>query len=312
MTVDTQGPQLLDGKATARQIRDEITAGCAMLEREHGIRPGLTVLLVGEDPASQIYVRNKAKQATEAGMQSSVERHPASLSESDLLARVAQLNADPSVHGILVQLPLPGHIDDQRVIEAIAPQKDVDGFHPETVGRMTIGLPGFLPCTPAGVIELLKRHEISLQGRHAVVLGRSNIVGKPMALLLLREHCTVTVCHSRSQNLPQIAASADLLIAAVGRRAMVTREFIRPGAVVVDVGIHRVESLETARELYGDDPKRLGAVERRGSTLVGDVHPLHANERAGWFSPVPGGVGPLTIAMLLHNTLQSARTTAGG
>jgi len=306
MSTETRTPRILDGTGTARAIRAEVAEGCQRLFQDHRVKPGLTVVLVGEDPASQIYVRNKEKSAAQAGMGSRVLRLPATTAEHEVLAIVRDLNADREVHGILVQLPLPAGVDSQRVIESIDPRKDVDCFHPENVGRLQIGLPGFVPCTPAGIIELLKRHEIPLKGKHAVVLGRSNIVGKPMALLLLREHCTVTVCHSRTVDLPAIAAQGDLLVAAVGRRAMVTLDFIKPGAVVVDVGMHRVEDEATCRELYGDDPKRLAAVRDKGSTLVGDVHPLQGRERAGWLSPVPGGVGPLTIAMLLKNTLDAA------
>ncbi len=308
--IDTETPRTLDGKATAKQIREETAQGCARLRESHGITPGLTVIVVGDDPASQIYVRNKAKQAKACGMNSDVLRLPDSTSEAELLAAVGKLNADDAVHGILVQLPLPDGIDDQRVIEAIDPAKDVDGFHPDNVGRLLIGLPGFVSCTPAGVIELLKRHEIEMSGKHAVVVGRSNIVGKPMAVLLLRENCTVTVCHSRTRDLPAIASQGDILIAAVGRRGMLTADYIKPGAVVVDVGIHRVEDEESCRELFGDDEKRLKAVREKGGTLVGDVRPVDALQRAGWFSPVPGGVGPLTIAMLLNNTLESAQRRA--
>jgi methylenetetrahydrofolate dehydrogenase (NADP+)/methenyltetrahydrofolate cyclohydrolase len=297
----------LDGKATAATIRDEVARGCAELHEHHGIIPGLTVVLVGEDPASQIYVRNKAKAATKAGMSSTVLRLPATTDEEELLGTVRTLNADAAVHGVLVQLPLPSGVREQRVIETIDPRKDVDGLHPENFGRLLSGLPSFVPCTPSGILELLKRNKVRLVGRQAVVIGRSNIVGKPMAVLLLREHSTVTICHSRTENLAEVAAGADILVAAVGRPAMVTSEFIKPGAVVVDVGIHRVEDVETVRRLYGEDERRLRAVRERGSTLVGDVHPLEARDRAGWLTPVPGGVGPLTIAMLLKNTLDAAR-----
>jgi methylenetetrahydrofolate dehydrogenase (NADP+)/methenyltetrahydrofolate cyclohydrolase len=310
MGIETQTPRKLDGTATAKAIRAEVAAGCARLHDEHGIVPGLTVVLVGEDPASQIYVRNKEKAAIKAGMDSVVLRMDASSSEDDVVATVRRLNADPAVHGILVQLPLPRGMDSRRVIETLDPRKDVDGFHPDNVGRLLAGLPGIVPCTPAGIIELLERHDIPFEGRHAVVLGRSNIVGKPMAILLLRRHCTVTICHSRTVDLPRVAALGDLLIAAVGRRAMVGAEFIKPGAVVVDVGMHRVEDEETCRELFGADPKRLKTVLEKGGTLVGDVHPLQARDRAGWLSPVPGGVGPLTIAMLLKNTLDAAWRSA--
>jgi methylenetetrahydrofolate dehydrogenase (NADP+)/methenyltetrahydrofolate cyclohydrolase len=310
MTTETQTPRILDGKHTARQIRAEVAEGCAALLQQHGIVPGLTVVLVGENPASKIYVRNKEKASRKAGMNSRVESMNATASEEEVLRTVERLNADPSVHGILVQLPLPDGIDEHRVIEAIDPVKDVDGFHPENAGRLLTGLPGFVPCTPAGIIELLKRHEIPMKGRHAVVIGRSNIVGKPMAVLLLREHCTVTVCHSRTVDLASVASAADILIAAVGRPGMVTADFIKPGAAVVDVGIHRVEDEESCRRLFGEDEARLTAVRDKGATLVGDVHPLEAREKAGWLTPVPGGVGPLTIAMLLKNTLDAARRSA--
>ena len=306
----TERAQILDGKRAAKQIREEVAVGCAALKERTGIVPGLTVVLVGEDAASQIYVRNKERSAIKAGMNSTVLRLPADCSEAKVLETVAELNADPSVHGILVQLPLPDGMDDRKVIEAISPDKDVDGFHPESAGRLTIGLPGFAPCTPAGVIELLKRNDIEMSGKHAVVIGRSNIVGKPMALLLLRENCTVSICHSRTQDLPQLASQADILIAAVGRLGMVTESFIRPGAVVVDVGIHRVDDEAQVRDLFGDDPKRLKTLAEKGSTVVGDVHPLQASQRAGWRTPVPGGVGPLTIAMLLKNTLVAAERSA--
>jgi methylenetetrahydrofolate dehydrogenase (NADP+)/methenyltetrahydrofolate cyclohydrolase len=311
MTTQTRTPKILDGKATARQIRSEVAEGCARLREAHGIAPGLTVVLVGDDSASQIYVRNKEKMARNAGMESRVERLPGSTSQDDLLRVVERLNDDPAVHGILVQLPLPTGIDEHRIIEALDPRKDVDGFHPENAGRLLTGLPGFVPCTPAGIVELLRRNEIEMSGRRAVILGRSNIVGKPMAVLLLRENCTVTVCHSRTVDLADVAASADILIAAVGRMGMVTGNFIRPGAAVVDVGIHRIEDEETCRRLFGNDEARLTAVREKGSTLVGDVHPLQAREKAGWLTPVPGGVGPLTIAMLLRNTLDAAERSAG-
>jgi len=306
MTLDTT-PRLLDGKATARAMREETARGCAELQARHHVVPGLTVVLVGEDPASAIYVKNKHRMATKVGMRSEVERLPATAGEDEILATVDRLNADASVHGVLVQLPLPDAIDEHKVIEAIDPGKDVDGFHPVNAGRLLIGLPGLVPCTPAGIIELLDFHEIPLRGKHAVVLGRSNIVGKPMAVLLLRRHCTVTVCHSRTADLPGVAAQADLLIAAVGRMGMVTAEFVKPGAAVIDVGIHRIEDEATCRRFYGEDASRLRAVREKGSTLVGDVHPLEARQKAAWLTPVPGGVGPLTIAQLLRNTLHAAR-----
>ena len=309
MTIEARTPRLLDGKAAARDIRAEVARDCAELKENHGIVPGLSVVLVGDDPASQIYVRNKQKAATRAGMLSRIERLPADATEQQLLDSVARLNADPTVHGFLVQLPLPRGIDDDKVTGAIDPGKDVDGFHPTNSGRLWRGLPSFVPCTPAGIVELLKRNEIELVGKHAVVIGRSNIVGKPLALLLLSEHCTVTICHSRTADLPGVASRGDILVAAVGRLALVTAEFIKPGAVVVDVGIHRVEDETTVRELFGDDPGRLATLREKGATLAGDVHPLQARDRAGWLTPVPGGIGPLTIAMLLKNALQAARAS---
>jgi methylenetetrahydrofolate dehydrogenase (NADP+)/methenyltetrahydrofolate cyclohydrolase len=311
MTVETTS-KVLDGKATAKAMRQEVARGCAELLERRSVVPGLNVLLVGDHPASRIYVQNKQKMAAKAGMRSEVERLPASTSEQEILDRIGELNADPAVHGILVQLPLPDHVDEHKVIEAVDPRKDVDGFHPVNAGRLLIGLPGFVPCTPAGIVELLDFHEIPLKGKHAVIIGRSNIVGKPMAVLLLRRHCTVTVCHSRTVDLPRVAAGADLLIAAVGRMGLVTAEYVRPGAVVIDVGIHRIEDEETCRRFYGDDPGRLRAVREKGSTLIGDVHPLEVRTRAAWLTPVPGGVGPLTIAQLLRNTLEAARRSVEG
>ena len=294
MDSTTRSARILDGKATAAAIRAEVREGCDRL-RARGVVAGLTVILVGDHPASAVYVRNKEKASREAGIRGEVLRLPASTPEEEILAAVRGLNADPDVHGILVQLPLPDAVNAQAVLEAIDPAKDVDGFHPVNAGRLLIGLPGLLPCTPAGVIELLKRHAIPLRGRHACVLGRSNIVGKPMAVLLLREHCTVTVCHSRTEGLAEIAARADLLVAAIGRPEFVTGAFVRPGAVVVDVGIHSVPDPATGR-----------------NRLTGDVLASEAAAKASWLSPVPGGVGPMTIAMLLKNTLEAALTSVDG
>jgi methylenetetrahydrofolate dehydrogenase (NADP+)/methenyltetrahydrofolate cyclohydrolase len=299
-------PRRLDGTATAKAIRDEVARGVAELRASKGIAPGLAVVLVGGHEASAVYVRGKEKAAREAGMASSVVRLPGGAGEAEILAAVHRLNADPAVHGILVQLPLPAGVDERRVLEAIDPAKDVDGFHPVNAGRLLIGLPGFVPCTPAGVIQLLKRHDVPLAGRRAVVLGRSNIVGKPMAVLLLRENCTVTVCHSRTPEVAAIAAEADVLVAAIGKPGFVRGSFIKPGAAVVDVGIHTLTHEATLRDIFGDDPAKLEALRSKGSVLCGDVRPVEA-AHAGWLSPVPGGVGPLTIAMLLKNTLDGAR-----
>jgi len=297
----------LDGTATAKAVREEVGRGVAALRESTGVTAGLTVVLVGEHPASMAYVRGKEKAAREAGMRSEVLRLPATASEAEIVATVARLNAASGIHGILVQLPLPAGVDAHRVVATIDPAKDVDGFHPVNAGRLLLGLPGVLPCTPAGVIQLLKRHGIALEGKRAVVLGRSDIVGKPMALLLLRENCTVTVAHSRTRDAAAVAAEADILVAAIGRPGYVGGAFIKDGAIVVDVGIHALTDEAQVRSLYGDDAPKLRALRENGSVLCGDVHPREGAARAGWLSPVPGGVGPMTIAMLLSNTLEAAR-----
>jgi methylenetetrahydrofolate dehydrogenase (NADP+)/methenyltetrahydrofolate cyclohydrolase len=297
----------LEGTATATAIRREVARGVAELKGTAAIAPGLAVVLVGDDPASRVYVRGKEKAAVEAGMISRVLRLPGSAGEDEILATVRRLNADRSVHGILVQMPLPKGVNAHRVVEAIDPAKDVDGFHPINAGRLLIGAPGIVPCTPAGVVELLKRHGVELAGRRAVVLGRSTIVGKPMAILLLREDCTVTIAHSKTPDIAALAATADILVAAVGKPGFVRGSFVKPGAAVVDVGIHTLTTEAEVREIFGDDAKKLAALRDRGSVLCGDVHPGEAAAKAAWLSPVPGGVGPLTIAMLLANTLEAAR-----
>jgi methylenetetrahydrofolate dehydrogenase (NADP+)/methenyltetrahydrofolate cyclohydrolase len=285
--------QIIDGKAFAAGLLADIAAEVARLGAAHGVRPGLAVVLVGEDPASQVYVRNKAKQTVAAGMKSVEHRLPAETSEAALLALVAALNADASIHGILVQLPLPGHIDSAKVLDAIDPAKDVDGFHVVNAGRLAVGLPGLVPCTPLGCVLLLTAELGDLSGLEAVVVGRSNIVGKPVAQLLLAQNCTVTVAHSRSRNLPEICRRADVLVAAVGRAEMVRGDWIKPGATVIDVGINRV------------------AGEAGKTRLVGDVAFQEALGIAGRITPVPGGVGPMTIACLLRNTLTAAKRIAG-
>ena len=280
--------QLIDGTALSRRLRGEIAQSVAALIAR-GVTPGLAVLLVGDDPASQVYVRNKVKACAEAGFHSVLERHDASLAESALLARIAALNADPAIHGILVQLPLPAHIDDQKVIEAISPAKDVDGFHVASAGALLVGRPGFRPCTPYGCMKMLESIGLQdLRGRHAVVIGRSNIVGKPMALMLLAANATVTICHSGTADLAAQTRQADVVVAAVGRRKVLTADMVKPGAVVIDVGMNR------------DDQGK----------LCGDVDFDAVREVAGWITPVPGGVGPMTITMLLANTLESAQRAA--
>ena len=278
----------IDGKAFAQDVRDRVGKAVAQLTKDHGLVPGLAVVLVGEDPASQVYVRNKGKQTLEAGMHSFEHKLPVTTGETELLELIATLNADSAVHGILVQLPLPKQIDSHAVINAIDPNKDVDGFHLINVGRLSTGAAGLVPCTPLGCLMLLKDSLGDLSGKNAVVVGRSNIVGKPMAALLLAESCTVTVAHSRTQNLEAVCREADILVAAVGRPEMVSGEWIKPGAVVIDVGINRVD---------GDAGK---------TRLVGDVDYSSAEKVAGAITPVPGGVGPMTIACLLRNTVQAA------
>ena len=278
---------LIDGVALSRQLRADLAQRVSTLAA-HGHRPGLAVLLVGEDPASQVYVRNKVKACAEAGIHSLLERHPASLSQAELLARIAALNADPSIHGILVQLPLPPQIDAQRVIEAISPAKDVDGFHIASAGALLVGQPGFWPCTPYGCLKMLEHIGFDLRGKHAVVIGRSNIVGKPMALLLLQRDATVTLCHSRTPDLGAHTRQADVIVAAVGKAGLLTADMVKPGAVVLDVGMNRDAA----------------------GKLCGDVDFAGVKEVAGYLTPVPGGVGPMTITMLLSNTVQAAERAA--
>lgn len=285
--------QLIDGKAIAADIRNDIKAGVEELIRDGRRAPYLAVVLAGEDPASASYVRGKQKAAKEVGIESDTQTFPDSISEEDLLNVVNRLNENPKVDGILVQLPLPDHIDDQKVIYAIDPAKDVDCFHPENVGKLMLGLPGFKPATPAGIVELIKRAGIEISGKQVVIIGRSNIVGKPLANLLMQKgvDATVTVCHSRTKNMPDITRQADILIAALGRAEFVTAEMVKEGAAVIDVGINRVE--DSTRE--------------RGYRLVGDVAFDEVSEKASFITPVPGGVGPMTIALMLQNTLSAAR-----
>ncbi len=286
---------IIDGVKTAKEIRGEVAAGVADLKREHGVTPGLTVILVGEDPASAVYVRNKQRAAAEAGMTASDIKLPENATQADLLAQVAKVNNDPAIHGLLVQLPLPGHISENNVIESISPMKDVDGLHPFSMGRLMAGRPRFIPATPSGVQQLLMRWGHDPEGAHVVVCGRSNIVGKPVAMLLAQRqrgaNATVTVCHTRTKDIAAVTRQADILVAAVGVPEFVTGDMVSDGVVVIDVGINRV-----------DDASR-----RRGYRLAGDVHFESVAAKAGAITPVPGGVGPMTIAMLLSNTLHAAR-----
>ena len=282
---------IIDGKAHAAALRKKIAADTAKLLKK-GIKPGLAVVIVGDDPASQVYVRSKGKMADEVGFASFTHTLPEQTREADLVALIEKLNSSVEVHGILVQLPLPGHIDEQRIINTISPDKDVDGFHIENVGKLVIGEKGFVPCTPLGCSMMIAAEKENLSGLHAVIVGRSNIVGKPMGSLLLKENCTVTIAHSRTRDLPALCRTADILVAAVGRAEMIKGNWIKPGAIVIDVGINRIAT---------DDGK---------SRLVGDVDFAEAKEVAGHITPVPGGVGPMTIACLLSNTLTAAKRLA--
>jgi methylenetetrahydrofolate dehydrogenase (NADP+)/methenyltetrahydrofolate cyclohydrolase len=302
--------RILDGARVAREIRAEVASGVASLAAR-GLVPGLAVVLVGEDPASAVYVAGKGAAAREAGIAERTLRFPASISEAELLATVASLNRDGAVDAILVQLPLPGHIHAARVLEAIDPQKDADGFHPVNAGRLLQGKPAPVPCTPAGILDLLEREGVPLRGTRVVVVGRSDIVGKPMALLLLRRDATVTIAHSKTRDLPGLCREADLLVAAIGRPGFVTGDFVKEGAVLVDVGINRVTTRADLERFFPGDAKRRAAFEKNGSTLVGDCDPSTAFPRASRYTPVPGGVGPLTIAYLLKNTLELCRARRG-
>jgi len=279
--------RLIDGNALSKQLRGDVAQRAAAL-KARGITPGLAVILVGENPASQVYVRNKVKACEDSGLHSVLEKYEASMTEAQLLARVEALNNDPSIHGILVQLPLPPHIDAHKVIEAISPAKDVDGFHVASAGALMVGQPGFWPCTPYGCMKMLESIHYDLKGKHAVVIGRSNIVGKPMALMLLQQNATVTICHSSTKDLKAMTLQADVVVAAVGKRNVLTADMVKPGAVVIDVGMNR-----------NDEGKLCGDVDFEGVKQV-----------AGWITPVPGGVGPMTITMLLVNTLEAAERMA--
>ncbi len=293
---------VLDGKKVSAEIRAEVKTRVERLTRIYR-PPGLAVILVGHDPASEIYVRNKVKACAETGVRSFQATPPDSISTEELLALVDGYNRNPEVDGILVQMPLPPQVDARLILLAVDPAKDADGFHPMNVGNLVGNRPGPRPCTPAGIMELLKRYEVAIEGRHAVVVGRSDIVGKPMALLLLHANATVTICHSRTKNLAQECARADILVAAMGRPAFIGKSFIGEGAVVIDVGMNRVTDFAETQRLFRHDPRRLEAFSKTGSVLVGDVDPLSMMERSSAFTPVPGGVGPLTIAMLLSNTV---------
>ncbi len=305
--------RILDGTKLASEIRAEVAAQVKALASS-GVRPGLAVVLVGHNPASEVYVRGKVKSCEEVGLYSEQHTPPESATTEELLALVAALNRRNEIDGILVQLPLPAHVDSKKVLLAVDPAKDVDGFHPMNVGYLSTQRPGLVPCTPAGIMEILKRSQIPVAGQEAVVVGRSDIVGKPVAMLLLNQNATITVCHSKTRNLPEVCRRADILVAAIGRPGMITRDFVKPSATVIDVGMNRItERKDFDRMFVGNlagNKKREETFLAKGSTLVGDVHP-EAAEIAGAITPVPGGVGPLTIAMLMANTVKAAMLRRG-
>ena len=303
---------VLDGAAIAEQIKQEVRRDVERFVSEHDVKPCLAALLVGDDAASAVYVRNKIRACEEVGIRSEHHALPATTSAIELLDLIRSLNEREDVDGILVQLPLPAEIEESAIIEAIDPEKDVDGFHPINIGRLSMGRPTFAPCTPAGIVELLVRSNIPIAGSNACVVGRSQIVGRPMAQLLLQRNATVTICHSRTRDLAAVTRQADLLVVAIGRPGFIGREHIKPGATVVDVGMNKITDTETVRQMFGEQAQqRLDVVSKRGYTLVGDVNPIEADEVAGRQTPVPGGVGLLTVAMLMRNTVNAARQRRG-
>src|SRR2546421_8033448 len=309
---ETHRAEILDGRAAAGQIKSEVAAEVTALKREHGVTPRLAAVLVGDDAASAVYVRNKIRACEEVGIASDHRPMPATTTTDELLSIVVELNRNNEVDGVLVQLPLPKQIDDAVIIAAIDPAKDVDAFHPTNVGLLAMGRPRFVPCTPAGIIELLDRNQIEIAGASACVVGRSQIVGRPVASLLLQRHATVTVCHSQTRDLPGVTRQADILVAAIGKPAFIRRDFIKPGATVIDVGVNKLTDVAAVRDLFGAEAdKRIEAIHKRGYTLIGDVHPAEADEVAGKRTPVPGGVGLLTVAMLMRTTLQAAKWRRG-
>ena len=308
MTPERHRAQILEGRPVADAIKKEVGAEVRELREKHGVTPRLAAVLVGEDTASAVYVRNKVRACEEVGIASQQITLAASTSTEELLNIVRKLNSDEGTDGILVQLPLPKQIDDAVIIESISPAKDVDAFHPTNIGLLAMGRPRFVPCTPAGIIELLDRNGIEIAGSNACVVGRSQIVGRPVASLLLQHHATVTVCHSKTRDLPAVTRQADILVAAIGRPAFIRGDFIKSGAIVIDVGVNRLTDVTQAREFFGAEAdKRIAAIKEKGYTLVGDVHPAEADAIAGRRTPVPGGVGLLTVAMLMKNTVQAAK-----
>lgn len=302
-------PRVLDGIKIAAEIKAEVTREVIQLKSQ-AITPGLAVVLVGHVAASEIYVRSKVKTCGELGIWSEMITPPESVTTEEMLALIASLNSREEVDGILIQLPLPGHVDTRRLLEAVSPEKDVDGFHPINAGRLQSGKPALAPCTPAGILEILRRSELPIAGRHAVVLGRSDIVGKPAAMMLLNAHATVTVCHSKTVDIGRYTRDADILVAAIGKPGFVTPDMVKPGCTLIDVGINRITDAAQVEEFFPGDPTRAAQFAQRGSTLVGDIHPA-AFALSDAYTPVPGGVGALTIAMLMHNTVKAAAARRG-
>lgn len=309
MKLMTTTAQVLDGVAIAGQIKAEVAAEVKQLAA-HGITPGLAVVLVGHVPASEIYVRSKVKTCGELGIYSEMLTPPESVTTEEMLKIIADLNAREDIDGILVQLPLPKHVGTKRLLEAVLPDKDVDGFHPVNVGRLQSGQPGLAPCTPAGIMEILRRSNLPVAGQNAVVVGRSDIVGKPAAMMLLNASATVTICHSKTRDLPAVTREADLLVAAIGRPGFITRDMVKPGATLIDVGINRITDAAEVENFFPGDTARAGTFAKRGSVVVGDIHPA-AFSISGAYTPVPGGVGALTIAMLMQNTVTAAKLRRG-
>lgn len=305
----TQAARVLNGVEIAAAIKAEVAAEVRTLKAE-GIMPGLTVVLVGHVPASEIYVRSKVKASGELGIRSEMLTPPESVTTEEMLALIAELNARDEVDGILIQLPLPKHVDTRRLLEAVSPEKDVDGFHPINAGRLQSGRPALEPCTPAGIMEILRRSNLPVAGQHAVVLGRSDIVGKPVAMMLLNAHATVTVCHSKTADIGRYTRDGDILVAAIGRPGFVTADMVKPGATLIDVGINRLTDAADVERFFPKDATRAKQFAERGSTLVGDIDPA-AFAKSGAYTPVPGGVGALTIAMLMHNTVKAAKARRG-
>lgn len=304
-----KAPTILDGKAIGAAIQADVAKDIQQLHSQ-GIRPGLTVVLAGSNPASEVYVRNKVKTSAALGIAGELITPSASVTTEEMLSLIADLNRREDVDGILIQLPLPPHIDSKRLLEAVSPEKDVDGFHPVNAGRLQSGQPTLAPCTPAGIIQMLKRSGIPIAGANAVVVGRSDIVGKPMAILLLQENATVTICHSKTRDLTAVCRTADILVAAIGKAGLIGPEMVRPGAVLIDVGMNRITSQVEFDRFFSGNAKREAVFREKGSVLMGDINP-HAFALASYYTPVPGGVGPLTIAMLMANTVRAARLRRG-